>query len=203
MGGILWAGFYHPPRKFADKESPAPLVMELLPLDQGRGVRDDPVKAARPLPALRVARGVGTRPTILEAAALPTQASSAVQPISEPMAQVAGGGLEGAASRAELSEYQRTLYELVARNSRYPADARRLHLAGITQLAFRVDRAGTVLESWVQESSGSEMLDDAALAGLAHAEPLPRIPASLPARLDFVIEIDSSVIQQMSGGLGG
>lgn len=107
---------------------------------------------------------------------------------------------DGAPSRDALASYQRQLYETIARNSRYPAAARRLHLSGVTQLAFRLDRAGTVLDSWIQESSGSDLLDTAATDALARAHPLPPIPAALPARMDFVIELDSSVIQQVATG---
>ncbi|MGI9377599.1 MAG: TonB C-terminal domain-containing protein, partial [Tsuneonella suprasediminis] len=44
-------------------------------------------------------------------------------------------------------------------------------------------------------SSGSALLDEAVLAALESAQPLPPIPSSLPARLDFIIEIDSSLQQ--------
>ncbi|WP_245968232.1 energy transducer TonB [Hephaestia caeni] len=111
------------------------------------------------------------------------------------MASEDGGGLAAATTAADLDEYQRRLYEVVARHSRYPSEAKRLRLAGVTYLAFRLDRRGKVLESWVQRSSGSEMLDNAALAALDRAQPLPPIPPSLPARMDFVIEIDSSLLQ--------
>lgn len=106
-----------------------------------------------------------------------------------------GSGVPSAATAAELDEYQRRLYEIVARNSRYPGEARQLRLSGITHLAFRLDRNGNILESWVHHSSGSAMLDNAALSALERSRPLPPIPASLPARMDFVIEIDSSLQQ--------
>ena len=109
-----------------------------------------------------------------------------------------GGGAASAVSTAELSEYQRRLYEIVERNSHYPEAARRLSVAGVTRLAFRLDRLGNVLESWVQESSGSELLDDAALDALKRSQPLPPIPPSLPSRMDFVIEIDSSLLRQVA-----
>ncbi|HEX7853255.1 MAG TPA: TonB family protein [Sphingobium sp.] len=101
-------------------------------------------------------------------------------------------------NQAELSDYQRHLYDEVARHSRYPAEAKRLHLAGVTHLAFRLDRLGHLLESWVQESSGSEILDNAALDALQRAQPLSPIPPSLPAHMEFVIEIDASLLQQLA-----
>lgn len=106
-----------------------------------------------------------------------------------------GGGVTSAAAATDLDEYQRRLYEIVARHSRYPGEAKQLRLAGITYLAFRLDRKGNVLESWVHRSSGSVLLDNAALSALDRSRPLPPIPASLPARMDFVIEIDSSLQQ--------
>ena len=107
---------------------------------------------------------------------------------------------DGAAAQDTLATYQRQLYETIARNSRYPAAARRLHLSGVTQLAFRLDRAGNVLTSWIQESSGSDVLDTAATDALTRAQPLPPIPVALPARMDFVIELDSAAIQQVASG---
>lgn len=77
-----------------------------------------------------------------------------------------GKAERGSTTASGFSDYQRRLYASLARGSRYPAEARYLHLAGVTQLAFRIDRSGTVLESWIRESSGSELLDSAALEAL-------------------------------------
>ncbi|MEP9360967.1 TonB family protein [Sphingomonas sp. KR3-1] len=130
----------------------------------------------------------------------------APMPVADASLSKAPGDAErehSAVSPSQFSDYQRRLYEAVANSSRYPAEARRLNLSGVTRLAFKVDRDGKVLDSWIQESSGSELLDDAALAALDRAQPLPPLPAGLPSQQGFVIEIDLSVIRQDASQAAG
>ncbi|GAB4278793.1 MAG: hypothetical protein Kow0092_34580 [Deferrisomatales bacterium] len=49
-----------------------------------------------------------------------------------------------------------------------------------------IDRRGEILRAWVEEPSGSEAFDRAALAALKRAEPLPPIPEALS---DDVLEV--------------
>jgi periplasmic protein TonB len=203
LGGLFLPGWSKPPVRPAAERAQAPLVVELLPLESEGERRSgiDKRIAAHPVsrqgvdlkdsPASPVAREL--RPTLV--AARPATAP----PTSGDAAPVAAAA---APSAAMLSDYQRRLFEIVARNSRYPAEARRQHLAGVTQLAFRVDRRGNVVDSWIQHGSGSDLLDDAALDALERAQPLPPIPSALPDTLEFVVEIDSSLIQQRAQ-LGG
>lgn len=198
MGGLFLSGWDVWPRVLDRRESSKPLVVELIPLDGQRISRNSvatPSLQKRQLPSV----GVGAARARPSLAMEPVKFASGPVSHSLPAASPAiGGGAPAAASRAEFDEYQHRLYEIVAHNSRYPGEAKRLRLSGITHLAFRVDRLGNVLDSWVQESSGSEMLDDAALDALRRSQPLPPIPPSLPSRMDFVIEIDSSLLQRLA-----
>lgn len=194
LGGILFGLSEH--RREAVGATPsAPLMIKLIPLDRADGARGKRHDAA-PAPAPPSGRGGAQAPEPVRAG--PPTALVVAPPgdVATPVASGESEGGRGAASAADFSEYQRRLYEALARSSRYPAEARRQHLAGVTRLAFRLDQQGAVLDSWVQESSGSELLDNAALEALDRAQPLPPIPAGLPPRLDFVIEIDLSVMQQ-------
>jgi len=49
----------------------------------------------------------------------------------------------------------------------YPLRARRRGLEGVVELRILVDRAGAVVRVVVERSSGHELLDDAARAGVA------------------------------------
>lgn len=202
MGGLFFSGWNAPPKVLDERDSRRPLVIELIPrdVDGKQHVSVSP-------------RAVGTRPLpTASVGGAPAPHGGAIQP-AVPGSVLAGSnvavaapadiaGAPPAASGAELNAYQRRLYDIVARNSRYPGEARRQQLSGITHLAFRLDRLGNVLESWVQESSGSELLDDAALDALKRAQPLPPIPPGLPSQMDFVIQIDSSLLQQHAPSIG-
>ena len=197
VGGFFFSNWNAPPRMRSQRESRQPLVFEFIPL-AAEGNSSRVVAASSPQPPT-----AATGPT-------PARPLAAVQPVRllhvgiieqrSASAPANAGGAPAGDSGVELDAYQRQLFEIVARNSRYPAEARRLRLSGITHLAFRLDRIGKVLDSWVQESSGSEVLDDAALDALMRSQPLPPIPPSLPPRMDFVIEIDSSLQQRAPGG---
>ncbi|MES2021794.1 MAG: energy transducer TonB [Pseudomonadota bacterium] len=199
VGGILYGLSDFREERVGLKRSTQPLVVELIPIDH---MSDAKTGGAAPnhdeAPAVVPRQGTAplSRPTksLAEPIRLVSKPGDAVGTMLAPE----GAGEHGSTTAADFSEYQRRLYASLARGSRYPAEARRLHLAGVTQLAFRIDRAGTVLESWIQESSGSELLDNAALEALTRAQPLPPIPAGLPARMEFVIEIDLSVMQQVA-----
>ncbi|MEI9923184.1 MAG: energy transducer TonB [Bradyrhizobium sp.] len=85
--------------------------------------------------------------------------------------------------------FQRALLSHIARYRRYPDDARRDGIQGIATVLFAMRRDGTVAEVWVRSSSGNNSLDAAALDTIRRAEPLPRIPAELPDRLNVLIPV--------------
>jgi protein TonB len=202
--GALLAGLAIPPRRLAPVESSTPLVVEFIPFDRASqspatAVRSRPDSSPKDL-ASKVDPAVGSRSAANESKSTPDAAARAVAQFAP--ASTAEAASAHLASDGDADAYRQRLYELIARNCRYPADAKKLRLSGVTQLAFRVERSGAVLESWIQESSGSDLLDDAALDALARTAPLPPIPANLPSRLDFVIEIDLSLLQQQYVGRG-
>ncbi|MCK9916150.1 TonB family protein [Microbacteriaceae bacterium K1510] len=70
------------------------------------------------------------------------------------------------------------LFSHLERYKRYPSDGG--GDAGIVQLAFSIDRSGSVHGARVVRSSGSSALDHAALALLSRASPLPPPPPEKP-----------------------
>lgn len=199
FGGLLLSSSLAPPRKLAPNPSSAPLVVTLFPVDRAKRPAS-PNSNDRKADSPAFDSGDGSRrPASTEAAVGPT--ASIERPLSsdhDGTATSPSGGMPTTGSPAEINDYQRRLYEEVAKHARYPSAARRLRLAGVTHLAFRLDRLGNVLESWVQDSSGSEVLDTAALDALKRALPLPPIPPSLPSPMNFEIEIDSSLMKQLA-----
>jgi protein TonB len=87
------------------------------------------------------------------------------------------------------STFQRTLLRHIARYQNYPDEARSARLQGVVQLVFAMTRDGIVLDVWIKSSSGSSILDQAALDTIRRAQPLPRIPSELPDRLNILVPV--------------
>lgn len=207
LGGFLLSHPNSPPRATESEEAPA-LMVELIPLERLPGAAEaaeapepeivEPVASQAAVSNVDRRSPLASAPTPPQQPASPALASAGSAP---PMADAAPA--MSSTTQRDLSDYQQQLYQIIARNSQYPEEAKRRRLSGVTSLAFRLDRMGHVIESWVQASSGWELLDDAALAALDRAQPLPPIPPTLPAPMEFVVEIDSSIMQQIASRMSG
>lgn len=81
------------------------------------------------------------------------------------------------------------------RHKRYPAAAKKAKQQGVVIVNFTIDRRGALLSSRIERSSGQALLDDAALALLQRAAPMPRIPDSMGLQtLTVSLPIDYSLI---------
>lgn len=119
-----------------------------------------------------------------------TAAESAPEQIGKPDDKVAAAPSEGnaAEARRQIEEWQRKIFAQIVRHKRYPEEARARRLTGETLLAFSLDRQGQVSNLRVLQSSGSPVLDKAAMVVLERANPLPRPPAHLSDRaLDLTL----------------
>lgn len=102
-----------------------------------------------------------------------------------------GAAAEVAAVSADaeaLSDYYRVLQGHLARYHAYPSSLR-TRPTGLVRLGVVVGRDGRVLDAWIDNSSGVAVLDDAALAALRRAEPLPSLPSSLPGAIDLIVPL--------------
>lgn len=88
-----------------------------------------------------------------------------------------------------VSEYYRNLESHLARYHTYPG-ALRTRPRGTVQIGLIVRRDGKVMDVWIQRSSGVASLDQAALATVRSAEPLPSLPSDLPAAIDLVVPLN-------------
>jgi periplasmic protein TonB len=87
-----------------------------------------------------------------------------------------------------VAKWERLLVAQLERHKRYPPQAR--GKIGEARLAFSIDRTGRVLASRIVHSSGSEALDQEALALVRRAAPFPPPPAGLADdRLSFMVPI--------------
>jgi protein TonB len=76
-----------------------------------------------------------------------------------------------------LPSWQSDLLRHLAKFKKYPEDARRRGMQGVSRLRFVVDAEGNVLSYSIASSSGSPALDRATMEMIRRAQPLPKPPA--------------------------
>jgi protein TonB len=122
--------------------------------------------------------------------AKPSEASlSKIHPLSAPPAEVSEQAM-GTARTTYLSE----LRGFIERNKSYPPQARTLGHEGQAEIRFSILSDGTLASIELTRSSGSSILDQAALSLLQRVQKLSPIPAELRlTRLDLVLPIQYSL----------
>jgi protein TonB len=78
-----------------------------------------------------------------------------------------------------VPNWKSQLMAQLERNKRYPSEAQSRGEQGVAQLAFSVDRGGGVHNARIVRSSGSSALDQATLAMVGRAAPLPPPPPEI------------------------
>jgi protein TonB len=107
----------------------------------------------------------------------PKKKSIAAAPAAAPRrAEHAAAPMPGG-SRESNASWRSQLVARLERYKRYPSEAR--GDAGVTQVAFRVDRSGGVHNVRIARSSGSSLLDRETLALVDRAQPLPAPPSDI------------------------
>src|SRR5262245_19943171 len=166
-----------------EPEPEKPLEKQLeLPPDP----KAEPIQAVTPPP--KVVEKPREKKPKQKHASLASAPSSA-----ETKSERAAAPMPGANSRNPnaVPNWKSQLVAQLERNKRYPSEAQSRGEQGIAQLAFSVDRSGGVHNARILRSSGSNLLDQATLALVARAAPLPppppeiagsQIPISVPIR---------------------
>lgn len=108
----------------------------------------------------------------IEATPPPSAAPSAA--VTADRAAGPAPGDSGARAAKALATWQLALVTHLERFKRYPIDARPAE--GIANVAFTLDRSGNVIASRIAKSSGSTVLDAAALDLVRRAQPMPVPP---------------------------
>ncbi|MFO1518206.1 MAG: energy transducer TonB [bacterium] len=76
----------------------------------------------------------------------------------------------------------------IERAKRYPTSARLQHLEGVVSLSFSIEPDGQVRALALVHSSGSDVLDQEALATVKRAAPLPYYANPIRISLRFYLE---------------
>ena len=134
----------------------------------------EPVPVAAPLPAPEPA----VPPVAVPVAKPVTRPVTrpVTGPVAAPVAVASGPALAPVA--VVSSAWRLALAGWIAARKSYPLAARRRGTEGVVTLRFTVERSGQVVEVAVIRSSGSETLDDAALAVLRAAQ-VPAFPPEM------------------------
>ena len=108
------------------------------------------------------------------------QAAKAAAPVQPSAAPAAPSAAEVARVSAAKVTWRGILEAHLQKFQKYPRSAQRRNVEGTTWIRFRMDRAGKVLSYTVERTSEHEVLDEAALAMIERAQPLPRLPDNVP-----------------------
>lgn len=167
--------------------APAPQEIETVPVRKPAPPRPKPptpTVAARTPPAPVAPPVTQRQPTPAETAS--NEAASAA-PSNSALPEGAGGrgrGEEGA-GRAAIGngslegpgdDYLEAVRRWVTKFRKYPDEAVKQKQEGTVMLGFKFTRDGTVLDAWVERSSGFPLLDQAALQMIRDASPIPKVP---------------------------
>lgn len=128
---------------------------------------------------------------------------SAASDGSRPGEVASGGGGQGAEGKGAGmlgtdegpgDEYMERLRRWVAKFKKFPPEARKLKQEGTVVVAFVLARDGVVLDAQIERSSGFPLIDEAALAMLCGASPVPPVPPSYPGdRLSIALPVRYSI----------
>jgi len=88
--------------------------------------------------------------------------------------------VSGQARQQAIARWQGMLLGHLEKHRRYPRQAQRSRLQGVSRMRFSVDRQGHISNPRVAESSGHQILDEEALATLLRASPVPAPPPDIP-----------------------
>ncbi len=91
-------------------------------------------------------------------------------------ADIKRGDRQQAAGNAAVSNYPGKVRARLTRALRYPSEARRGGIKGDAQVRFTVRADGQVASISLARSTGSPILDEAALEAVRRAAPFPKIP---------------------------
>jgi protein TonB len=119
------------------------------------------------------------------AIALAPIASGAADPDAPPAGGVA---IDATSSGPSVAERFATIQRRVSGEVSYPPIARAREVTGESQIEFAIDRAGNPVDISTIESSGSALLDRAAVRAVENAAPLPWIHGRIIVPVRFQLD---------------
>jgi periplasmic protein TonB len=189
-GGVYW--LHHTPAGLPQHEAGTLVQVRLLPSPD-----PTPFPMAETEPSTDTATGQRAEQPLEPASEVrheEVQPAPTISPtVAKPTTSV-NPRLNQRSARSPASDlalkFQQALLRHIARFQRYPLWARQNGLKGTVQVLFLLRRDGTVLDAWVQSTSGEVGLDREAIETVRRAEPLPVIPTELPDQIRVLLPVD-------------
>lgn len=160
--------------RLASSDAPSAPPGQEVPTANALGIKASRIRRGDPAGVETATMGSGAHATIAEPGTAATIRPAAASATS-------GAGLES--FRARLLNH-------IERFRRYPPEAQKAAVTGATQVHFVMNHAGDVEKIWVESSSGSALLDDAAMAAVMRARPLPSPPSEWPDAVSVSLPIE-------------
>ncbi len=176
IAAIIWGGS----KVYTIVVPPQPITVSLLAEEPRVEIPPPPPPPKMAMPEIPVAVAPEITISTTPSAAITVQQVKNPAPVA-PASPIAGTGRDAYLARiiAQLDAAKR-----------YPPQARKLHIEGVVQLHFIMDRTGHVLSFDIAKSSGRPMLDDEARGLITRAQ-LPPIPAGWPqTTLNLVVPVE-------------
>lgn len=176
VAAIIWGGS----KVYNVVIPPQPITVSLLAEEPRVEIPPPPPPPKMAMPEIPVAVAPEITISTTPSAAITVQQVKNPAPVA-PASPIAGTGRDAYLARiiAQLDAAKH-----------YPPQARKLHIEGVVQLHFIMDRTGHVLSFDIAKSSGRPMLDDEARGLITRAQ-LPPIPAGWPqTTLNLVVPVE-------------
>lgn len=116
-------------------------------------------------------------------AATPTESQAINNVATKQKGEELGDVLQ--ARQKAVRNYGETLHLWLKRHHRYPAEAERQGLEGVGKVGIWINADGRIVKYKLIESSGFQILDDAAYDTIKRANPAPPLPPELHYKLPF------------------
>ncbi|PYB70463.1 energy transducer TonB [Rhizobium wuzhouense] len=133
-----------------------------------------------PKPEPKVEKPTAPKKKVAKKQQAPAHASRTARQAKAEVAQAdrnaARASSSGAGSSVSPAKWQLRLMSHLERRKRYPSEARSNREEGTVYVRFRIDDAGNVLSVSLSRSSGFATLDDAVVAMVRNASPVPAPP---------------------------
>jgi len=179
----------------------APPAAPPVPVQPHVAQRVTPQQAASPTPPPAVPATLTAPVPVVRPASPFTAASDSIPPSpaaprpapppaappvpDAPPAHVAAG--------SSATSWEGQVLARLAKMKAYPDAARRAAIEGTALVCFTVTRAGGLVAVSLVASSGSAMLDHAAIAAVTRAAPFPPIPPARPDRVELTVPVRFSL----------